>query len=88
MDNKNGGQGGAMPSWNAWAAAAKNNSGHSSANGQSTVLTDEQLSVRRQQKTVTDLARKKLLEAYKTTQAQQGQDASAKTKDYAGSART
>ena len=79
MDNKNGGQGGAMPSWNAWAAAAKNNSGHSSANGQSTVLTDEQLSVRRQQKTVTDLARKKLLEAYKTTQAQQGQDASAKT---------
>ncbi|MBO4855658.1 sortase [Candidatus Saccharibacteria bacterium] len=66
MDNKNGGQGSAMPSWNAWAAAAKNKPAH--AVGQSSGLTEAQLSARRQQQTVTDLARKKLLEAYKTTQ--------------------
>ena len=66
MDNNNGGQGSAAPSWNAWAAAAKNKSTQGSS--QSPELTEAQLSARRQQKTVTDLARKKLLEAYKTTQ--------------------
>ncbi len=68
MDNKNGGQGSAAPSWNAWAAAAKNKPVHS---GQSAGLTEAQLSARKQQQTVTDLARKKLLEAYKTTQGQE-----------------
>ncbi|MBR6169004.1 sortase [Candidatus Saccharibacteria bacterium] len=74
MDNKNGGQGGAVPSWNAWAAAAKNKTVNSGANSQPAVLTSEQLSARQQQKTVTDLARKKLLEAYKATAQGQGGD--------------
>lgn len=80
MDNKNGGQGSAAPSWNAWAAVAKNKTGHSDAAGQQqpTVLTSEQLSARQQQKTVTDLARKKLLEAYKTTH-EEGQSGATKT---------
>ena len=69
MDNKNGGQGSAMPSWNAWAAAAKNKPAQSVS--QSSGLTEAQLSARRQQQTVTDLARKKLLEAYRTTQEQE-----------------
>ncbi len=69
MDNKNGGQGGgAMPSWNAWAAVAKNKTVQDVS--QSAELTEAQLRARRQQQTVTDLARKKLLEAYKTTQNQ------------------
>ena len=63
MDNKNGGQGSAAPSWNAWAAAARNKTVNSGANNQPAVLTSEQLSARQQQKTVTDLARTKLLEA-------------------------
>ena len=69
MDNKNGGQGSAIPSWNAWAAAAKNKPAQGVS--QSSGLTEAQLSARRQQQTVTDLARKKLLEAYKTTQGQE-----------------
>ncbi|MCR5572913.1 MAG: sortase [Candidatus Saccharibacteria bacterium] len=69
MDNKNGGQGSAMPSWNAWAAAAKNKPAQGVS--QSSGLTEAQLSARRQQQTVTDLARKKLLEVYKTTQEQE-----------------
>ncbi len=69
MDNKNGGQGSAMPSWNAWAVAAKNKPAQGVS--QSSGLTEAQLSARRQQQTVTDLARKKLLEAYKTTQEQE-----------------
>ena len=75
MDNKNGGQGSAAPSWNAWAAAARNKTVNSGTNSQQpTVLTSEQLSARQQQKTVTDLARKKLLEAYKATAQGQGGD--------------
>ncbi len=69
MDNKNGGQSSAaMPSWNAWAAASGNSSVKKSATPQ---LTEAQKSARMQQKTATDLARKKLLEAYKTTQGQE-----------------
>ncbi len=69
MDNKNGGQGSAMPSWNAWAAAAKSKPAQSASGA--TVLTEAQISARRQQQTVTELARKKLLDAYKTTQGQE-----------------
>lgn len=82
MDNKNGGQASAAPGWNAWAAAAKNNSTQSKAAGQSGVLTPEQQSARRQQQTATDLARKKLLETYKVmpSRIKARQDSAAATK--------
>ena len=69
MDNNKGGQSGAMPGWNAWAAAG-NKAGQGTATRQQG-LTGAQISARMQQKTVTDLARKKLLDAYKTTQGQE-----------------
>jgi len=70
MDNKNGGQGGAMSGQNAWAVTAQLRPVQSASGA--TVLTDEQISARRQQQTATELARKKLLDAYNTTA--QGQE--------------
>ena len=69
MDNNKGGQSSAMPGWNAWAAAGDKAGRETNAKQQG--FTGAQISARMQQKTVTDLARKKLLEAYKTTQAQE-----------------
>lgn len=63
MDNKNGGQIVTPPSWNAWGqAAAKNAQASARSNSQSQQLTPAQ----RQQQTATELARKRVLEAYKT----------------------
>ena len=68
MDNNKGGQSSAVPGWNAWAAGGK--AGQGTAVKQQG-LTGAQISARMQQKTATDLARKKLLDAYKTTQTQE-----------------
>lgn len=65
MDNKNGGQISTPPSWNAWGqAAAKNaqNKAKTTSSNQPQQLTSAQ----KQQQTATELARKKVLEAYKT----------------------
>lgn len=71
MNDDKGGQSGAMPSWNAWAAAG-NKAGRNSTTKLNEQLSSAQLSARMQQKTVTDLARKKLLETYKTAQHDDG----------------
>lgn len=60
MNNKNGGQASANPpSWNAWGQTAAENA--ASVSDDSTLS-----SAQRQQQTATELARKKVLEAYKT----------------------
>ena len=69
MDNSKGGQSSAMPGWNAWAAAG-NRAGQGMAAKQQQ-LTGAQISARMQQKTATDLARKKLLDAYRITQGRE-----------------
>ena len=76
MDNSKGGQGSSMPSWNAWAAAGSSAQKDAKPKG----LTGAQISARMQQKTVTDLARKKLLDAYKTTQGGESADVKKETK--------
>ena len=61
MDNKNGGQTSTTPSWNAWGKVAAANANKGNA------ATDEQqfTPAQKQQATVTELARKRVLEAYK-----------------------
>ncbi len=66
MDSNKGGQSSAAPSWNAWSRAAAANAAKSpqttnTASNQSQQLTSAQ----KQQITATELARKRVLEAYK-----------------------
>ena len=65
MDNKNGGQISTPPSWNVWGQAAARNA--QQAKKDSPAQQPQQLtSAQRQQQTATELARKKVLEAYKS----------------------
>ena len=65
MDNKNGGQISTPPSWNVWGQAAARNA--QQAKNDSPAQQPQQLtSAQRQQQTATELARKKVLEAYKS----------------------
>ena len=65
MDNNNGGQISTPPSWNVWGQAAARNA--QQAKKDSPAQQPQQLtSAQRQQQTATELARKKVLEAYKS----------------------
>ena len=68
MNNKNGGQASAnAPSWNARGQTAAENAAAANASGVSGSTNSTTLSsAERQQQTATELARKKVLEAYKT----------------------
>ena len=61
MDNQKGGQSNATPSTNAWGQAAAKNAMEQSENRATTELT----SAEKQRQTVSDIARQKLLDAYK-----------------------
>lgn len=63
MDSKNGGQTSTPPSWNAWGRAAAANAAQ--AQKQDAPAKAELTSAQKQQITATELARKRVLEAYK-----------------------
>ena len=65
MDNSKGGQTSTPPSWNAWGRAAAANAAQ--AKKQETPAKQELTSAQKQQITATELARKRVLEAYKKT---------------------
>jgi len=63
MDNQKGGQANTPPSWNAWGQMAAKNAGNNAT--QDKTDTVELSSMQKQQQTATELARKRVLEAYK-----------------------
>ena len=65
MDNKNGGQISTPPSWNVWGQAAAKNA-QQAKKDDSTQQPQQLTPAQRQQQTATELARKKVLEAYKS----------------------
>lgn len=64
MDNKNGGQISTPPSWNVWGQAAAKNAQQAKKDNP-TQQPQQLTSAQRQQQTATELARKKVLEAYR-----------------------
>ena len=67
MDNSNGGRSNTPtpPSWNAWSRAAAANAAKSPATDNAAKQPQQLTSAQKQQITATELARKRVLEAYK-----------------------
>ncbi len=65
MDNKKGGQSITPPSWNAWSKAAAANAAKNPQADDSANQSQQLTSAQKQQITATELARKRVLEAYK-----------------------
>ena len=68
MDNQKGGQTNTPPSWNAWGQAAAKKGASATQSSTATPKTSELTPAQKQQQTATELARKKVLEAYGKTQ--------------------
>jgi len=64
MDNQKGGQISTPPSWNAWGKAAAANAANTQKAESDTAQTQQLTSAQKQQITATELARKRVLEAY------------------------
>jgi sortase A len=67
MDNQKGGQTSTPPSWNAWGQAAAKNAADTAQQSKVEDKPAELTSAQKQQQTATELARKRVLEAYKKT---------------------
>lgn len=67
MDNQKGGQTSTPPSWNAWGQAAAKNAANATQQPKAEDKTAELTPAQKQQQTATELARKRVLEAYKKT---------------------
>ncbi|MBR0133898.1 class E sortase [Candidatus Saccharibacteria bacterium] len=65
MDSNKGGQSNTPPSWNAWSRAAAANAAKNPKQDEPANKTQQLTSAQKQQMTATELARKKVLEAYR-----------------------
>ena len=65
MDNQKGGQANTPPSWNAWGQMAAKNASNNATQNVDNAKAAELSSMQKQQQTATELARKRVLEAYK-----------------------
>ena len=65
MDNQKGGQANTPPSWNAWGQMAAKNASNNATQNADNAKAAELSSMQKQQQTATELARKRVLEAYK-----------------------